>query len=76
LLLITQKTISYARYTIYYSFFMFVEGFKRYLKFNRGIREVLEDLMDSVTLKHQELILYCFLSLSITFLINVHCKTI
>ena len=55
---------------------MFVEGFKRYLKFNRGIREVLEDLMDSLTLKHQELILYCFLSLSITFLINVHCITI
>ena len=39
---------------------MFVEGFKRYMKFNRGIREVLEDLMDSVTLKHQELILYLF----------------
>ena len=55
---------------------MFVEGFKRYLKFNRAIREVLEDLMDSVTLRHQELILYCFLSLSITFLTNVHCKTI
>ena len=39
---------------------MLVEGFQRYLKFNRRIHEALEDLMDSVTLKHQELIIYYF----------------
>jgi hypothetical protein len=39
---------------------MFTEGFHRYLNFNRGLREALEDLMDSVTLKQQ--VLQCFLS--------------
>ncbi len=40
---------------------MFAEGFHRYLNFNLGLHEALEDLMDSVTLKHQ--VLQCFLSL-------------
>jgi len=39
---------------------MFTEGFHRYLNFNRGLHEALEDLMDSVTLKQQ--VLQCFLS--------------
>ncbi len=34
---------------------MFAEGFHRYLNFNRGLCEALEDLMDRVTFKHQVL---------------------